>query len=46
MDFAPSPRATDLIHRVRAFIEPEIDPVEAHRGALARLEPLKHGAER
>lgn len=45
MDFAPSTRATDPIPRVRAFIEPEIGPVEAHPGAVARLEPMKHGAE-
>lgn len=46
MDFAPSARATDLIPRVRAFIEPEIVPVEARRGVVTRLEPMKHGAER
>lgn len=38
MDFAPPARATDLIDRVRAFIETEIDPVEAdyHRDLAAR----------
>lgn len=46
MDFAPSARATDPIPRVHAFIEPEIDPAEAHRGVVTRLEPMKHGAQR
>ena len=38
MDFAPSARAADLIERVRAFIETEIDPVEEayHRDLAAR----------
>ena len=29
MDFSPSPRAADLTERVRAFIDTEIEPVEA-----------------
>ncbi|GHC90343.1 putative acyl-CoA dehydrogenase [Nocardiopsis terrae] len=38
MDFAPSPRATDLVERVRAFTETEIDPVEeAYHRDLAAL---------
>src|SRR3712207_6003503 len=38
MDFEPSPRAADLTARVRAFVESEIEPVEAelHR-ELSRL---------
>ena len=38
MDFAPSPRAADLTERVRAFIQTEIEPVEAayHREIAER----------
>ncbi|MET7639729.1 acyl-CoA dehydrogenase family protein [Streptomyces sp. NPDC005438] len=41
MDFAPSPRAADFTARVRAFVEAEIEPVEAdyHRQVAA----LRHG---
>ncbi|PWV57529.1 hypothetical protein [Nocardiopsis sp. L17-MgMaSL7] len=31
MDFAPSPRATDLVGRVRTFVETGIEPVEEAR---------------
>ena len=29
MDFAPSPRAAELTEQVKAFIETEVEPVEA-----------------
>ena len=28
MDFAPSPRAADLVQRVRTFVETEVEPAE------------------
>ena len=38
MDFSPSPRAADLSERVRAFIDAEVEPVEAdYQREITRL---------
>ena len=38
MDFSPSPRAADLTERVRAFVDSEIEPVEAdYQREITRL---------
>ena len=48
MDFAPSPRAAELTEQVKAFIETEIEPVEAdyHRELKRRRHYMKPSVKR
>ena len=45
MDFAPSPRAQELADRVRAFVDTEIEPVEAGGHCATRSPAARRGED-